>query len=227
MTDTAGAPSQVDAATKGLFHGLSSLRGRRAVHPRGIALHAELTLEAPVGSSALQPGVRHDALVRCSRAAGTREPLPDVLGIAFRLEHVAGIDRHQDVLLSSSFDGPLGRRVVRPTGSFFSGSFSSLVAFDAGGERLLLGLLPLERPLPQGDGAFRELLARRLPAFALAVAPAWSGEWRRVGTLELHERLPLEVAERLRFDPWNADAGIVPVDVVNRLRKPAYEGSRR
>jgi hypothetical protein len=35
-----------------------------------------------------------------------------------------------------------------------------------------------------------------------------------------------QAGETLRFDPWQSGGGIVPTGLLNRLRAPAYRGSR-
>ena len=156
-------------------------------------------------------GFAHDALVRLSRGLGLRPPLPDVFGLALRVPDVYGPGRHHDFLLASSGEGAVGRRLLRPTFGARSGMYSSLLPYNVGGRRLLVGA----RPAPKSADEFD-----------LHVAPP-SGAWRLAARLTLGSRLEDTVASELRFDPWNSGGGLIPAGIVNRVRGAAYRGSRR
>jgi hypothetical protein len=89
--------------------------------------------------------------------------------------------------------------------------YSSLLPYDVGGRRLLVGA----RPAPESADVFD-----------LLVAPP-RGPWRVAARLTLGSRLEDAVARELRFDPWNSGGGLIPAGVVNRVRGAAYRGSRR
>ena len=89
--------------------------------------------------------------------------------------------------------------------------YSSLLPYDIGGQRLLVGARPTRE---SADG------------FDLLAAPA-RGQWRMVARLTLGNRLEDAVARELRFDPWNSGGGLLPAGFVNRVRGAAYRGSRR
>lgn len=205
--------SPLDEATFALFRRLSAWRGLRIFHPRGAA-YGGLFQAAPNGPDAelFSDGSKHGALVRLSRGLGLRPPLPDVLGLAIRIPDAYGRGRHQDFLLASSGSGVLGRRLPRPTTTSPAQFYSSLLPYEIGGRKLFVG----GRPKVAGSTS----------AFEVFVAPP-SGRWHAVGTLHLAHRLDDSVARELRFDPWNSGGGIVPVGLANRLRAPAYRGSRR
>jgi hypothetical protein len=156
-------------------------------------------------------GFAHGALVRLSRGLGLRPPLPDVFGLALRLPDVYGPGRHQDFLLASSGEGAVGRRLLRPTFGAWTGMYSSLLPYEVGGRRLLVGARPATQ---SGD------------VFDVLVAPP-RGPWRLTARLTLGSRLEDAVARELRFDPWNSGGGLVPAGVLNRVRGAAYRGSRR
>lgn len=90
-----------------LFEGVARLRHGRALHPHGTVAGATLTLDPGSAlGAALGPGP-HQTVVRLSRGLGIRSPLPDVHGVAVRLDRDAGrVDllfsgtaRHQSTLL--------------------------------------------------------------------------------------------------------------------------------
>jgi hypothetical protein len=201
----------LDPATFALFRRLSASRGRRIFHPRASAYAARFTAEGAsgVGGEIFAAGFAHDAVVRLSRGLGLRPPLPDVYGLALRLRDVYGPDRHQDFLLATSGTGAAGRRLLRWTSGARTGTYSSLLPYDVGGRRVLVGAQPA-----RDSGDFEVLVA----------AP--TDPWRVAARLTLGERLDDSVARALRFDPWNSGGGLVPAGVINRVRAAAYRGSR-
>jgi hypothetical protein len=208
----AAVRSWLDPATFALFRWLSASRGRRIFHPRAAAYAARVIAAPGVGVAAeiFAEGYAHDGVVRLSRGLGLRPPLPDVFGLALRLPDVYGPRRHQDFLLASSGDGVVGRRLLRPTRGARTGAYSSLLPYDVGGRRLLVGARPA---------------ADSSEAFDLLVAPP-TGSWRVAARVTLGRRLDDVVARELRFDPWNSGGGLVPAGGVNRVRGAAYRGSR-
>jgi len=212
----AAARSRLDPVTFELFRRLSASRGRRIFHPRGAAYAARFTAVAGDGAAAaaaeiFSEGFAHDALVRLSRGLGLRPRLPDVFGLALRLPDVYGPGGHQDFLLASSGEGAAGRRLLRPTFGARTGMYSSLLPYEVGGRRLLVGARPAREAAD---------------VFDLLVAPP-RGRWRVTAQLTLDSRVEDAVARELRFDPWNSGGGLVPAGLVNRLRGAAYRGSRR
>jgi hypothetical protein len=70
------------------------------------------------------------------------EPLPDALGVAIKLPDAHGPGADQDLLLTSSTDRPLLRRLLFPATSFLRGTFSTALPYDFGSERVVLLLVP-------------------------------------------------------------------------------------
>ena len=90
------------------FAGLARLRHDRALHPRGSVADATLWVDEPTCALGRALGAGpHPAVVRLSRGLGLPSPLPDVHGVAVRLERDAGrvdllfsgTSRHQSTLL--------------------------------------------------------------------------------------------------------------------------------
>ncbi len=205
----------VDTVTERTFEALSASRGSRIFHPQGIAYRAV----ARVDEGAPLPSGEHDAVVRLSRGLGLVRGWPEFLGLALRISG-------QDLLLASTRPSPLVRMAPLPARSFFGTTLSSLLPFDADGRVVLVGALV--RGTPTGDDDQLDELANAPgPVTAELLVAELGRPWRRVGALELGERLPDEETDRLRFDPWNCAGGLVPHGFVNRLRRPAYRGSRR
>jgi hypothetical protein len=203
-----GAPLEAGAGV--LFGALSATRRARVFHPRGTAHTATVVVEAGDHPLAVLAG-RHDAIVRLSRAAGTPEPLPDVLGLAVKLLNAHGAGGHQDFLLVTSGSGFPAHHLLVPTTEPRARPYSSLLPYrNARGTRFIVGALPTVG----GNG-------RR---FVLATADR---SWRSVGTIDLGERLADDQAQRLRYNPWHTGGGLEPTGLLNRLRRTAYLGSQR
>jgi hypothetical protein len=216
-------PARVDAAVERAFAALSRRRGSRIFHPQGIAFRGRVVVEADVrGVPVLAAGADHRATFRFSRALGTPRGATDFLGLAFAL------GEQQDVLLASSSAAPALRCLPLPARSFFGTTMTSLLPFRVGDGRALVGARLEGRPLGVDDQLveLERAFAAAEVGGVLAIAGV-AGRWRRVGRLELEERLSDEVAQRLQFDPWRCAGGLVPWGSVNNVRAPAYRGSRR
>jgi hypothetical protein len=219
------------------FRLLARLRGGRALHPVGLGYRARLEVGPAArrfpGTRLLVPGAGYPALVRFSRGAGLPERLPDALGVAVRLVDAYGPGQPQDLLLTSSADLPVARRLLFPARSFLHRSFSSALPYRVGGRRVVALLAP--RPAPAGAAWPRT--GRALPDLAAAAATgalayelrlAGSlGRARTVGVLAIGTPLDAAATEALRFNPWTTGQGIHPLGRLNRLRRPSYRASQQ
>jgi len=205
----------VDTVTERTFAALSASRGSRIFHPQGIAYRAVVRVD----EGGPLPAGEHDAVARLSRGLGLVRGWPEFLGLALRMGG-------QDLLLASSAPSPLVRMVPLPARSFFGTTLSSLLPFDADGRVVLVGALVHGTPTGDDD-QLDEVANTTGPVTADLLVAELGKPWRRFGGLELGERLSDEEAQRLRFDPWNCAGGLVPHGWINRLRRPAYRGSRR
>jgi hypothetical protein len=192
---------------------------RRALHPDGCAFRAQVDVdEGDLLSEGMLPVGRHDAVVRLSRGAGLPGWMPDILGLALKVRDDGG---DLDLLLASAAPGRLGKYVLLPARRFFERPYSSILPFDNGEHRLLVGALP-----PAGRGPTLDELrggGLRDASFGIAVAPP-NGGWRRVGTLTFGDPLPDD--ESLVFEPWRLPGGARPRGFLNRLRTRAYPASQ-
>lgn len=174
----------------------------------------------PTGSPFLDEPGEHRAIVRFSKGAGLPDPLPDVLGIAVRVLDVDGPGRHRDLLFASSARPPILRHLLLPGRSLGSRLCSAVLPYAAPSGTVLLGAAA-------EDGPSVDALAGGAspPPVRLLVATS-TGPWR-VFAVVLPEH-PLSDAEQtdLAFDPWNAGPDLLPTGLLNRLRHPAYAGSR-
>ena len=220
------------------FYTLAALRNRRSLHPMGIGYQGWLRVpnEWPQsGVPLFQAGATHQALLRFSRGAGLPEPLPDALGVAVKLPDAHGPGADQDLLLTSSTDRPLLRRLLFPARSFVRGAFSTALPYDLGGERVALLLIPAlteggrsPGDVARGGGALAELRAAAADALGFELRTAGTfGASQPLATLSLSQALSAEQTAALRFNPWTTGPGIRPSGWLNLLRDAAYRASQR
>ncbi len=213
-------PRWAAVAVGAAFGALSLLRGRRSLHPRGLAFAAVLRVpDDPRLPRAWRDLDAQPAVLRCSRAAGLPEPWPDVLGVALRVGE-------QDLLLSSTWSGPLLRRVLRPARDYLAPTFSSILAYEFAGRRgVLTGRF---RSVPRARASTRRRLAEVAPGRSRLELRAHVARGRALplGVVELGAPLDADASDRLRFHPWRTGGGLVPVGFLHRLRDPAYSASR-
>ena len=223
-------PPPVAAATARLFQTLSAARGKRAFHPHGLVFEAVLTpyVHEPATGIELIDGGERRLLVRCSRALGLPEPVPDILGFAMRFPDAYGPGRHQDLLCVTSWDEPLAHHALVPATGFFARPYSSLLAYATPGGTRLVGVLPVGSGPPLGPRLEQISAAASAgtATFELALSTLM-GRFSGVGTIRLGDQLPAEQGERLRFNPWNSGGGLRPTGPLMGLRDPAYSGSQR
>jgi hypothetical protein len=221
------------------FYLLAALRSKRSLHPTGVGYRGWLVIgddhpgrpEAPL----FRPGTAHPALLRFSRGAGLPEPLPDALGVAVKLPDAYGPGNDQDLLLTSSTDRPLLRRLLFPATSFVRGTFSTALPYELGGKRVVLLLVPAHSGggqsaragIRRGRGALDELdAAAGGLRFELRTASSF-GPSQPVATLTTDQPLSPGQTEALRFNPWTTGPGIRPAGWLNLLRDTAYKASQR
>lgn len=200
----------------------SRLRGERAIHARGRAYRAVVVLDGTAGTGApvLDEPRTCAALLRVSRSAGLPSGLPDVYGLALRLLDVHGPGAPQDLLLDASLPAPVLRRLPWPRWDATSATFSSLLPYEAGGRRLLLGA----RAVPgTPDARSLDALPERFE-LALLVASA-HGPWREVGRVRTTGELPAPEGRRTRFSPAHTGGGLVPAGPFQSWRAASYPAS--
>jgi hypothetical protein len=232
-TAAAAAP----AAAAG-FYALAALRRRRSLHPAGVGYEGQLVVGDGPGRPSvplLRPGAAYPALLRFSRGAGLPEPLPDALGVAVKLPNAHGPGADQDLLLTSSADRPLLRRLLFPARSFLRGAFSTALPYDLDGERVVVLLVPtppgngrFPGGVVRGGGAMAELRAAAVAGLGLELRTAGTfGPSQRLATLTVGQPLSAHQTQDLRFNPWTTGPGIHPSGWLNLLRDAAYRASQR
>jgi hypothetical protein len=195
---------------------LGAVRHRtKPLHPAGVIRRGTITrVGGPVRCGVPwidEPG-RDEALVRVSRAIGLPQSLPDIHGLALRVEPEG---RPADLLLASTGLGRLSRFLLTPARKPSGRPLTSLLPYRSPRGPLLLAATP------ESPGSL-ELLEPR--SFELLWAGP-IGPWHRFGRLEFGpphgDDLPVS------FDPiLNPLPGLSQYAWVTRLREPAYRTAR-
>ncbi len=224
-------------------YAIARLRGARTFHPAGVTFsgHA-VAVPGPLGSIGEQLAGR--VLARCSAALSRRgRERFDLLGIALRfrpgagppLDHVPSID-DQDLLFATA-RSPLTlglALLVTDAGDFVGNRYWAMSPFTVREHgRVELRLSPVDErgESPMRTSGSREARLRR--AVAAGHAAWWlearrtlTARWHRVAKITLER--PVTVDDRaLRFDPFRAGGGVMPVGFVHSLRRATYDASQR
>lgn len=202
---------------------LSRLRGKRIFHPHGVAFEGTLKpLATDTGAAALEAEAPLEA--RLSRAIGFPEPLPELLGLAFRVPDAFGPGRHQDVLLASCGSSGVLRFAFLPARSFAERPYTTLLPYALGDEAVVLEATPVGGDAP--GPSLSELRRREDAGLEFALTARTGRGSRPLARLRLEGRLPPERSERLCFNPANTGGGLELSGLVNRLRRPTYSASQ-
>src|SRR3954466_8969792 len=230
-TDRNPAFRVVDSLTAAAMGVGSAVRSARVFHPSGVGFRATITIRPAGGAAALgvplldEPGT-YTGVVRASRGAGLPEPLPDVLGLAVRIEDAHGPGQAQDLLLGSSSSLPVGRQLFVPNVTFDGVTLSSILPYSLGsggtswfGARVLA---PNGRVARLGDFADAANSLR----IELLVAGRF-GAWRTIADVRLGEKLGERESAALSFNvDDNTGGGITPTGWLQALRQHAYAASQ-
>lgn len=178
------------------------------MHPVGRVGDADLEVTSPrpeFGVPLLAEEGSHRCTVRFSRTVGLPPSVPDIEGLALRIE-----DSDADLLFASTGVGRLGRFVIELRPADQHGPQTTFLPVSTARGSLLLRVTPLD----QADPPVR---------WELAVAHVGS-EWRGVGVL----RVAWGPDRPVRFDPvTHVLPGTSQYRLVEVLRQPAYALSRR
>jgi hypothetical protein len=176
---------------------------RKPLHPEGTLRRATVTrVGGPVRSGAawLDGSGRDEVLVRISRGIGLPEALPDIHGLAVRIEQDGAI---ADLLFANTGLGRLTRFVLSPTRTVTGRPLTTLLPYTSPRGPLLLAAVP------ESERTFELRWAGPI------------GPWHAFGRLELGEALRDDT--RISFDPiLNTLPGLGQYGWVSRLREPAY-----
>lgn len=231
----AGAVTDALVATAAFLG--ARLRGARLFHPAGRVFRGTLTVpgrpDGYFGAPLLDEEGSYKAVVRLSKGTSTPGGLPDILGLAVRVQDPPGATgRSLDLALFTTATEPVLRQVLPlPRGQFVA-AYGSLLPYLIGGRVRLIAALPdvPYRGRSAGLEELEDLVAGPGLRFQLAVATAAS-DWLPFARLSLHLRRPDEEdpnGDNLCFNPVsNSLPTFRPIGLLQALRGPAYEGSQQ
>lgn len=185
----------------------AALARTKPLHPDGELREATLAVlgaEPPASGVPWidEPGELR-AVVRISRAVGLPRPLPDIAGLALRIELPGG---PADILLASTGTGPLTRFLLAPRLPGRPGVLTSLLPYRAPAGPVLLSAVPVDER-----------------TFELRWADG-TGPWRTFAVLHLGA---LRQDQEVSFDPvLNTAPFLDQYAWVRRLREPSYQLAR-
>ncbi|MCW2829661.1 MAG: putative phosphodiesterase [Aeromicrobium sp.] len=182
-------------------------RAAKPLHPHGAVLGGRLVRtgsQEKTGVDWLDEAGEDEVRVRLSRAIGLPEVLPDVHGLAIRVEGVGG----GDLLLASTGLGRLSRFILTVGREPRGRPMTTLLPYRTVSGALLLSATAVDTE-----------------SYELAWARP-SGKWHAFGVLRLGESSTDE--RTISFDPVRRQVeGLSQYPSVVRLREPAYRRARR
>ncbi len=212
-------------AVEFMFGVLARWRSGRAVHTRGTAVDATLTIDPGSATGLALAGSRsRPAVVRASKSIGLPGRIPDLLGMALRIS--AGDDRLFDVLLASTGRRGIARMALLPSGNWWGRPYSTVLPYVVDGRRLVLGLEADAGIVPAGAdlGDVATAVRNGPVAFTVSEMPVL-GERCAIGRLVLES--VRDDGPSITFDPiLNALPRLHLVRPLSALREWAYTGSR-
>ena len=207
---------------------LARVRGGKPLHPRGALLSGTLEVTGARPASGvpwLEEPATLPATVRLSRSVGLPAPLPDVLGLAVRLE---GAEGPADLLLSTTGSGTLTRFLLLPRRDAGQAFLSSLLPYLGPRGPLLFAAQFPEVVLPTSPEGLLEAVVASRPRVELLYA-GLVGPWVPFAALTLEA--PADpggaVDPVVSFDPVRHPLpGLLVPGWAGALRQPAYAHAR-
>ncbi|MGW6130471.1 hypothetical protein ACWFNE_10650 [Cellulomonas sp. NPDC055163] len=220
-------PTGAGAVLGGLTRAVTALRGARPLHPDGATLRATVVRHGsaqPTGARWLDEAGTDRGIARLSRSVGLPVPLPDVQGLALRLD---GTDGPSDLLLSTTGLGRVTRFLLTPHRAPSGGAYGSLLPYATPTGPVLLVAVPGPRVLPTGLDALAAALAAEPWHLRLGFASPWERRWHEFGELVVDGPAQATVDSVLRFDAALHPLPGLPLEAwVARLREPSYAAAR-
>jgi len=215
---------------------ISRARGARMFHPDGQTFVARFEPAEGTPYDDLAHVLGRTVLARLSPALfrGDVERF-EVLGIALRFHRGARLrtkvaPTDQDLLFATVRSPFLLGLAPFATDAhdFLRNRYFAVCPFALpSGERVKLRLTPAAATAREGTRA--EKLAASVLAgeavFALELRRTWRRDWHRIGTLTVEKPFRTDQGA-LRFDPFQAGAGISPAGVIQYARKATYAASQ-
>ncbi|MBG6217216.1 hypothetical protein IWX75_001670 [Arthrobacter sp. CAN_A6] len=231
-----------------IFRALKKVRPERPIHSRGLRLTGTVEVRPSAGASGISwvdtPGTS-TVTARISRSVGLPDGLPDVVGLAFRLQggpDALGAGESDsralgrpdavgpsggDVLLSSTGWSRTGRFVLSPRLRADRAPLTTIIPYRGSEGPVLIGARALgSEALPASLKGFERKLGGGTWTLGLYYAHP-RGPWHQFGILSLCLDL-LGEEEDSRFDAvLNPLPGAGTYDWARRLREPSYAVARQ
>ncbi len=220
----------VGVVLRGMFAAILLLRRPRPIHARGLILTGELTWLAnspPAGVAWIddRPDRPVPVVARLSRSVGLPGWLPDVIGLAMRVQVDAGPEggrRPVDLELASTGGGVPSRFMLIPHRRPSAARLTTLLPYRGMRGPVLIGARTRSpRSLPGGRAAIADAL-RRDPWRLRLFHARPTGAWQAFADLELGSAVDRE-GEQERFDRVrNPLPGAGTYDWVRAVHQPSY-----
>lgn len=214
-----------------VFAGLKLVRPVRPIHPHGVALSGVLErtgTAVPSGIAWIDSAGRDDASGRVSRSIGLPHALPDIVGLALRVEVGAGAD----LFLASTGFGVPSRYLLRLLLRADRAHYTTVLPYRGGRGAVLIGARTLAAPpLPARPRELADALSAGEWVLGMYHARP-SGRWHRFGTLTLRlardPGVPDDLDTDQRLDPMlHVLPGAAHYPWIAAVREPAYRVARR
>lgn len=202
----------------------SAVRGKRFFHPLGVVSQGSVQRIVPEGEGLPIP--TSGVVARFSKATGTPGRLPDLIGLALRVESGA---KPWDVLLVSAGSGVLTRVALRPVTSWSGQDMTTLMPVSYGGKKWWLRAR-IDTPI-DGVGVSLDDVRTRIENGGVEVSidqACGSSAFRELARLKLNRVVKLPPGRDVSFDPvLNTAPGVrLYPGWLADLRASAYERSR-
>ncbi|MET0933238.1 MAG: hypothetical protein ABWX56_05955 [Mycetocola sp.] len=204
---------------------LQRWRHPRPIHPHGVALEGTirfLTGSAPTGLSCFDDPASAEMAVtaRTSRSLGVPAPLPDVIGLALRLDFPTGTG---DVVFASTGFGVPSRFWLAVQRSPSRARLTTLFPYRSARGPVLLAARTIDpEDLPTAPSDLAAALERTTWRLRLYSATP-GGHWHPFAVVELGRSADQDLDTPVRFDPMrNPLPGSNWYPWERRLREPSY-----
>ena len=203
-----------------IFKLLAMFRGARALHPRGYLYSGTIIFEDKLVADIYELDKKYPAKVRLSRGVGLPGFIPDIQGMAIRIENGDSI---QDWLLAIGGQGRLTKYTLHLSRYINTYYYTSCFPYRLNGKTVLLGAKFIQKApvhsTKKGLRSFEDF------SCDLLVAKTF-GLWHKVGTLHLDRVLSAEESQAISYNPWNTVPQLRPTTWLNQVRHDSYKGSR-
>lgn len=210
---------------------ITKARKKRIFHFDGIAYTANVS-QADIDTNILPTDSSYSGatIIRFSRGITHDSKLPDVLGVAIRLQDYYGKEEHQDILFLSTGSSSLGRHIPFPTTTFCKTLFTTILPYQVGQKRLLVGLTISSDANKSAEALPLRSIQKSIEHGSVRCTVAISttkDTWQPIATVVAQKKLSQTESDNLKFNPWNTGKSFRPFGYIHGLRREIYNQSQR